>query len=260
MAEISKELNSILNENKDPVEENRSPLNFILLLIFAVVAVYFAVMYFNIKNEKDNNPSDTQKYKKIIKENLVLNETNKRIKKELDELKTKKQTIKVVEKKVEIKNTQDLEKLKQENKQLKLKIEKINNTQQNVPVTKVEAKNFKQLYFSENSQILKCYEYESASTAIPINCSTKFKKFLNENQKALRFQVIPVLSSKDKKAFEKFDENTQDLLLNGVSIKRVSELLWEMKKILGNDIILTSNSYYVKSKQDNSGFILKAYY
>lgn len=52
MAEISKELNSILNENKDPVEENRSPLNFILLLIFAVVAVYFAVMYFNIKMKK----------------------------------------------------------------------------------------------------------------------------------------------------------------------------------------------------------------
>jgi len=259
MAKISNELNSILNENKDPVEEEHSPLNFILLLIFAVVAIYFAVMYFDIKNEK-NNSNDTKKYEKIIKENIVLNENNKKIQKELDELKTKKQPIKIVEKKVEIKNTQDLEQLKQENKQLKLKIEKLKNTQQNIPVTKVEAKNFKQLYFSENSQILKCYEYESASTTIPNNCSTKFKDFLNENQKALRFQVIPVLSSKDIKAFEKFDENTQDLLLNGVSIKRVSELLWEMKKILGNDIILTSNSYYVKSKQDNSGFILKAYY
>ena len=49
MAKISNELNSILNENKDPVEESRSPLTFILLLIFAVIAVYFAVMYFNIK-------------------------------------------------------------------------------------------------------------------------------------------------------------------------------------------------------------------
>jgi hypothetical protein len=242
MAKISKELNSILNENKDPVEENHSPLNFILLLILAVIAIYFAVMYFDIKNEKTNS-YDTQKYKKIIKENVVLNEDNKRIKKELDELKIKK---------IAIKDTQELEKLKKENKQLKIKIEKLNNNQQN--------KSFKQLYFSENSKVLKCYEYESASTTIPSVCSNKFESFLNENQKALRFQVIPVLSSKDIKAFEKFDENTQDLLLNGVSTKRISELLWQMKKILGNDIILTSNSYYVKSKQDNSGFILKAYY
>ena len=192
MAEISKELNSILNENKNPVEVNHSPLNFILLLIFAVISVYFAVMYFNIRNEKTNS-NDTQKYEKIIKENIILNEENKRIKKEFNKLKTKKQVIKIVEE-------------------------------------KTETKSFKQLYFSDNTKALKCYGYKSATTAIPNICFNKFKDFLNENQKALRFQVIPVLSSKDIKAFEKFDKNTQELLLNGVSVKRVSEVLWKIKK------------------------------
>lgn len=64
MAKISKELNSILNENKDPVEEKHSPLNFILLLILAVIAIYFAVMYFDIKNEKTNSNDIQKNYKR----------------------------------------------------------------------------------------------------------------------------------------------------------------------------------------------------
>lgn len=259
MAKISNELNSILNENKDPVEESRSPLTFILLLILAVLAVYFAVMYFNIKEER-NSTSTTEKYKKIINENIALNEDNKRIQKELNELKTKKESIKIVEKKIKVKDTNELDNLKKENEELKLKVEKLNKTPQISNITESQNKSFRQLYFSENSKTLKCYKYENATTAIPSICFNEFKTFLKENSKALRFQVIPVLSSNDKKAFEKFDNNTQDLLLNGVSVKRVSEVLWEMKKILGNDIILTSNSYYVESKQNNSGFILKAYY
>lgn len=243
MANVSSELNSILNENKDPIEEKKSPFIFILLLIISLVAVYFAIMYFNVKDTKlvkdDNN-----KYKKIIEENILLTTQNKETQEELEKL--KKQITEMLEEKIVNEKENKKEELKEDDTTI-------------IPAS-VDKNSFKKIYFSDKSNILKCYDFSQIAIAPTNTCLNDLKTFLEKNTNALRFQIIPVLSDDDEKAFSKFDKETKNSLLNGVSTQRVTETIWQVKKVLGNDIIITADSYYVKSEKGNSGFILKAYY
>lgn len=252
MANVSSELNLILNENKDPIEEKKSPLIFILLLIITVVAVYFAVMYFNVRDTKIIK-DDGDKFKKIIEENVLLTTQNKKIEEELEKL--KKQMVEMLEERIINENENKKAKLKEESKNVEVIKE---NT--NITATNVDKNSFKKIYFSDKSNHLKCYDYSQIATAPTSTCLNELKPFLEKNSNALRFQIIPVLSDNDEKAFSKFDKETKNTLLNGVSTQRVTETIWQVKKMLGNDIIITADSYYVKSEKGNSGFILKAYY
>lgn len=240
MANISSELNSILNDNKDPIEKKKFPILFILLLIITVVALYFAVMYFSVKDTKV--PEDkTIKYEKIIVENQSLMTKNRKIEKELEAL--KKQMVEMLENRI-INENKDVE-IKETNK---------------VFTNNIDKENFKKIYFSDKVEIFKCYDFAQASIIPTNNCLNDLMPFLEKNKNAIRYQIIPVLNDEDESAFSKFENGTKSFLINGVSVKRVSETIWQIKKILGDDIIITANSYFVKSEKGNSGFILKAYY
>lgn len=248
MANVSSELNLILNENKDPIEEKKSPFIFILLLIITVVAVYFAVMYFSVKGTKLVK-DDSDKYKKIIEENVLLTTQNKKAQEELEKL--KKHMVEMLEERIID---------EKENKKAEIKEVEVIKENANIIATNVDKNSFKKIYFSDKSNLLKCYDYSQIATAPTNTCLNELKPFLEKNTNALRFQIIPVLSDNDEKAFSKFDKETKNTLLNGVSTQRVTETIWQVKKMLGNDIIITADSYYVKSEKGNSGFILKAYY
>ena len=230
MSNVSKELNSILNDNKDFETKEKSPALFITLIIFFVAAVYFAVLYMNTMKKLDLEKNKIEKLE--YKKNTKAENSNYPINKEI-----------ITTKKIE-----GLIKPKEITK------EKI------ITITKIDKKNFREIYYSDKFKTFKCYDYEGANFTPSKFCKKSLINFAKNNKEALRFQVISVISNKDINSYTNFKQATQDLLLNGLSIKRISEITWDVKRVLGNDIIITSNNYYVKSKENNSGIILKAYY
>jgi len=225
MGDVSKELNSILNDDKDYVEEEKSSKTFIFLLIIFVAITYFVILFLNSQEEK-NTVSKKSIKKTILVEKEIKTQAPLQIKEKI------KETAKVLEKQKNIIET----------------------------VTKVDKTNFYKIYNSNNKKVLKCYSYKAASFSATKDCIKSLKEFLDKNKDALRYQIVAVLGESDMAKYKQYNKNIQDLLLNGLSIKRVTELTWYIKKTIGNNIILTSNNYYVKSKKDNRGIILKAYY
>ena len=225
MGDVSKELNSILNDDKDYVEEEKSSKTFIFLLIIFVAITYFVILFLNSQEEK-NTVSKKSIKKTILVEKEIKTQAPLQIKEKI------KETAKVLEKQKNIIET----------------------------VTKVDKTNFYKIYNSNNKKVLKCYDYAEASFTPSKSCLKSLKEFLDKNKDALRYQIVSVIAESDIVQYKRYNKNIQDLLLNGLSIKRVTELTWYIKKTIGNNIILTSNNYYVKSKKDNRGIILKAYF
>ncbi len=206
MSDISKELNSILNDEKTFEKEEKSPALFITLIIFFIAVTYFTVFYFSMEN-------------------------------------------KTIEKNTQFKNIEKEKSLEKKKELIKEKI-----------ITKIDRNNFYKIYSSNNVKSINCYDYKPGEINPTLSCLNNLKIFSKENQKALRFQIITVIGNNDINIYKKFKKNIQDLILNGLSIKRISEISWNIKKELGNDIIITSNNYYVESKNNKHGIILKAYY
>lgn len=170
--------------------------------------------------------------------------------------------------------------MKVEKKELPILIEKpkeiikIKEVIKEKVVTKIEDlnnNNFKKYYNSSKYNTLKCYKFKEGDIFPDEQCKRDLKKFLAENKDSLRFEVIPVIAENDNKIFLKLQSNIQNLdktfqdrvkeyMYKGLSRDRVLETSWYIKDQLGEDTILTPTNYYVKSKKDNKGIIIKAYY
>lgn len=129
---------------------------------------------------------------------------------------------------------------------------------------------FKQFYNSLKFNVLKCYNFKAADIFPDPKCKTDMKKFLLANKNAIRFEVIPVLAEDDNQIFEKMKNSLQngdekfvtkvkEYMFRGLSRERVLEVTWQIKDILGQDVVLTPTNYYVKSKENNKGVIIRAY-
>ncbi len=57
-----------------------------------------------------------------------------------------------------------------------------------------------------------------------------------------------------------FQDRVKEYMFRGLSRERVLETSWQIKDILGEDTVLTPTNYYVKSKKNNKGIIIKAYH
>lgn len=134
----------------------------------------------------------------------------------------------------------------------------------------LDKKNFKKYYNSLKYNTLKCYDFKAASIYIDNNCKRNLIKFLDDNKNAIRFEVIPVLAKDDNVIFEKmkktldtkdkeFVERVKEYMFRGLSRERVLETSSKIKEILGQNVILTPTNYYVKSKKNNKGVIIRAY-
>lgn len=135
----------------------------------------------------------------------------------------------------------------------------------------LDKKSFKQYYYTSNFNTLKCYNFKEGSVLPDAQCKKDLKKFLEENKDAVRFQVIAVISEDDNIIYNKFKDNisgmeqsfqdrVKEYMNRGLGRERVLETSWQIKHILGNDVILTPTNYYVESKKNNKGIIIKAYY
>merc|ERR1711879_669477 len=105
-----------------------------------------------------------------------------------------------------------------------------------------------------------CYDYTIGDFNPTQTCEKKLKKFVTENKDALRFELVAVISKEDEASFKNVANHNLDFLINGLSIKRITEMNWQIKKELNEKTIITSNNFYVKSKKGNSGVLLKAYF
>ncbi len=128
-----------------------------------------------------------------------------------------------------------------------------------IPITK---ENFKEVFLSKNFNLAKCYDYKVFQVKPNNNCKDNLKEFLLNNTQALRFEIIAVIDNEDIKKVTTLskDKIIQEYILRGMARDRVLEISWYTKEILGNEILLTPVNYYLNSKKQNKGVMIKAYY
>lgn len=163
--------------------------------------------------------------------------------------------------------------LNQSSNELKVKeITKLVVKERVVPkVVDLNNENFKKYYNSSEFNTLKCYDFKAGETHLPKDCANKIEKFIKENNKSLKFEVIPVVAKSDNIIYDKikndikdkdskFKEKIEDYLLYGLSKDRVLEASFYIKEKFGEDMIIVPTNYYVTSSKNNKGIIIKAYY
>ncbi|UTJ07157.1 hypothetical protein [Arcobacter roscoffensis] len=128
---------------------------------------------------------------------------------------------------------------------------------------------FKEFYNSAKFNRLTCYDYKAGAIQPSKQCLDKIHNFLDKNKNALRFEIIPVVDKKDKELFDGIEkiklenystpQRLNKYALRGLSRDRVLELTWNIRQIVGQELVLTPTNYFVESQKSNRGIIIKAY-
>jgi len=113
---------------------------------------------------------------------------------------------------------------------------------------------------TDNFKILKCTNYRIHKYDISDTCKKNLDVFINENKNAFRFEVTATLSQNDIKGYLKYKAYLEEVLMAGISTKRVSEIIWYIKQQLPENSIITSKEYYVKTDDPVSSVVVKAYH
>lgn len=228
--ETKTNLSSLLNESTEDNKKKSSNFLYFFIFILVVTIIYLAVVLYSIDNKKE------------VKKLVV---TNKIIKIE------KTKNLQIIDSKV----SKDSKVIKVQNSKVKTP-----NLIKNNSLNFSKKDKFLKIYNSNNYKLINCYDYKAAAINPSESCKNKIAQFLTENKDAIRFQIISVVSEKDINDYKNYDKNIKELIVNGLSIKRIIEITWYSKKVLGEKTIITSNNYYIKSTKDTSGVVLKAYY
>jgi len=250
-------------KDKEHDEEKESNLLLYLISIVAalllILTIYlFTSDNFHTKTIKVETP-DTQEPKSNEIKQVVKEELTKVVEEIGDE----------IEKKVEKEDVSETidENIKEPKEILKTVVQKQIVEKEVI----LEKGNFKKFYNSLKFNTLKCYDFKAANSKPDESCLKQLKPFLDKNKDAIRFEVIPVMAKDDNQLFEgmkkvlnndnkKYVEKVKEYMLRGLSRQRVLEVSWSIKDILGEDIVLTPTNYYVKSKENNKGVLVRAYH
>lgn len=264
------EINLSGNLKKQENIEKKNNLTVPMLISIVLILIIAIVYLFYKQNEIINN--FTQK-EITIKEELKTLQENINISKEEDNNKetpkeTKEEPILVKEESVSINSEKNID-TEEKIEELKPIIQEVIKVEKIVKEL-VNVDNFKEFYNSSKFVELKCYDYEIASILPSSKCKKELTLFLEKNKNSLRFEIIPVIDENEKELFKNFDyikldnipksTNLKRFVLRGLSRERVLEISWELKQKLGKDIILTPTNYYVESRAENRGVIVRAYY
>lgn len=258
----------VLIPNVRNKKKEHQDINILLYLVGAIALLLFLVVVYLFIYKEDLSKSNLDtKPQKISTEKFYeekVKENQKEIKKDI--LAIQNDTV-IKEPMIKVQN--DIKEIK---KVKPKEIEKIVIKEKIVTkVVNLDKKNFKTYYNSSKYNSLKCYNFK-AGDIFPTNaCKNNLQKFLKENKKAIRFEIIPVISENDNIIFNKMKENikkmdktfqnkVEEYMYRGLSRERVLETSWFIRDVLGEDTILTPTNYYVKSKKNNKGIIVKAYH
>ena len=268
------------------IENKESNLLLYLVSIIAILLLALTIYLFTsdtklIKESSSNEKKEiskeiieeTQKTEPEIKSVLnneiskVLIETNE------DETVQKEEEIKK-EKLLSVVKDTNTEQIKQVQEPKKIEIKEEVKTVQKEVITKIvklDKNNFKKYYNSAKFNSLKCYNFKAGDVFPNAKCKKDLKVFLEKNKNAIRFEVIPVIAQDDNKIFDKiksnisgmeqeFQDRIKEYMFRGLGRERVLETSWQIKDYLGENTVLTPTNYYVKSKMNNKGIIVKAYH
>eukprot|EP01029_Cantina_marsupialis_P020829 TRINITY_DN49225_c0_g1_i1.p1 TRINITY_DN49225_c0_g1~~TRINITY_DN49225_c0_g1_i1.p1 ORF type:complete len:318 (+),score=55.54 TRINITY_DN49225_c0_g1_i1:84-1037(+) len=259
-------------KNKSNVNESNIVKFLILIaLLLLALVVFLFIKEDSLSKALDENTTNIQAETtpKVIEENKKLIEKEKENKEEIskdinkEELKTNAEE-KVVEKKEKTSEKTNNDEPKVETKIITKEVIK-------EKVINLEKSDFKKYYNSEKFNIVKCYNFNAGSVIPPKQCKENIKKFIVDNKDALRFEVIPVIAEEDNIVFDKLKNNIKDLdksfqekvkeyMFRGFSRERVLETTWQIKELSPRGTIITPTNFYVKSKKNNKGVIIRAYY
>jgi len=250
-------------KDKEHDEEKESNLLLYLVSIVAALLLILTVYLFTSDNFNTKTinveTADTQEPKSNEIKQVVKEELDKVVKELGDEIEKK------AEKEDDSKTI--VENIKEPNEIVKTVVQKQIVEKEVI----LEKGNFKKYYNSLKFATLKCYDFEKANSKPDETCLKQLKPFLDKNKDAIRFEVIPVMAKDDNQLFEgmkkvlntdnkNYVEKVKEYMLRGLSRQRVLEVSWKIKEILGEDIVLTPTNYYVKSKENNKGVLIRAYH
>lgn len=149
----------------------------------------------------------------------------------------------------------------------------VNNSNVDLNVDKKESSYFRKLYNSNNYDTYKCYSFDYGKIALPIKkCKQSLDLFLQKNKNANRFEIVPLISQNDTILYKMIEgdlytkpkelqEKIKEYINIGLSTERILESVWYIKKTLGENTIVTSSQYYIKSDKSNEqGVIIRAYH
>ncbi len=265
---------------KDKKTQNNNINKYIYFTSFVAIFLFVFVIYlFTSKNILDIQKNE------ILQENIVADNLNDK-----DNLKNVVNDINLNINYPSTNNTKDISlntnniiendkltnensinnKTKEENKVKKI-IKEVIKEKIVTKIVPLNKENFKTFYNSQKFKTLKCYDFKAGDVFPTKSCKANLSTFLQNNNEAIRFEIIPVLAEDDNIIFNKlksdikshenlFKQRVEEYLYRGLSRERVLETSWYVKNALGEDIVLTPTNYYVKSKKNNKGIIIKAYY
>ena len=274
-------------------KKEKQGLNLLLYLIATIAVLLLAIVIYMFNNDGKNIETNTKS--ESVQEKILVkkNDTEKIILQIEDKKEPEEKVLTVQSPKVEEpKKVTEVEELKKEElvqKEVKKVplienvVEKIGKPKEIIKIKevikekiitktiKLDKSNFKKYYNSTKYNTLKCYNFKAGDIFPNAKCKSDLKKFLNKNKNAIRFEVIPVIAEEDNKIFTKMESNIKSMdktfqdkvkeyMFRGLSRERVLETSWQIKDTLGEDTVLTPTNYYVKSKKNNKGIIIKAYH
>ncbi len=252
--------------------DDESNLVLYLVAVIAILLLALTIYLFTKNDHIEKTTINTPKEIQINKDSEIKKSIEKQIEEKpllavaLDEKKNKEEK--------EITQEKPLVKIEKEIQIVEKPVEVIKEVIKEKIVTKIvklEKQNFKEYYNSKKYNTLKCYNFKAGDIFPNAKCKTSLKTFLKANKNALRFEIIPVIAEEDNKIFVKiqsklkgmeqsFQDKVKEYMFRGLSRERVLETSWQVKDILGEDVVLTPTNYYVKSKKNNKGIIIKAYH
>lgn len=213
------------------------------------------------KEDKTTKESDANKV--LLKQLNTLKIEQQKYSDEIESLKTSKKT-----------TLDNLDRLTVQKELLEKNIQKLK--EQNISPSKSSNQRYveivKKEFFpaisstSKDYKIVKCYDLKAGDFYLSQTCKRDITKFVKENNRAKRFEIIGVVDNADFTTLYKENPTSKNAIelqkynAMGLARYRVLETSWFLTEQLETKVVLTPVNYTITSKKSNRGTIIRAYY
>ena len=221
-------MNKKIHKNENKLINITIYLLAVLLLVILFIFIYLFTNYTFIKNEDFVN-----NYKKI--EELKFEDLNQSIQKSYKLLIATKKIELPIANKIVV-NDQNL------------------SDKKIIKISKAKITNPKIIKLKYNSMMCKNMDPKKAN--ITNECNKDYNIFVNKNKNISYYEIIPLLA---KDEFTK-DEFKQDKIKRALGEKRIKLVKSKLEEILKPNIKVETSKYYLISKKNYKGIVIRAYY
>lgn len=230
-------------------ENERQKKLFYILSTITIIIFALAITAFTLTNDEKTATVQPEKQETIT--STKKEETTTLVnKKEIPEKKIHKQEPKVVV----------VEKIvKTEPKEIIKIVEKEVIVTKEVPMPKEK---LAKMLNGKKFNIAKCYDYTNTTLKPTNSCKKTLSEFFEKNKDSIRFEIIGVIGEDDIKKATALTQNKKikDYIIRGVARDRVVEAAWLIKEVHKSKTLITPVNYYITSKKNNKGIVVRAYH